>query len=68
MVRDNRPRMIDLVLSENRCVWMSRAPDTLQWHEYKTADVKDKRVALWLQQEKERTAYVESKKRKFIVL
>lgn len=68
MVRDTRPRMTDLVLDANRCVWMSRQPDTLQWEEYKEADIKDRRIATWVEQEKERVAYVDSKKRKFIHL
>jgi late competence protein required for DNA uptake (superfamily II DNA/RNA helicase) len=68
MVRGERPRMIDMVLVEDKCVWTERRQDTYQWHEYKEADIKDKRVSLWIQQEKERQGYVESKKRKFISL
>jgi late competence protein required for DNA uptake (superfamily II DNA/RNA helicase) len=68
MVRGGRPRMIELVLVEGRCVWTGRRQDTYQWEEYKEADLKDKRVELWIQQEKERQGYVESKKRKFISL
>lgn len=60
--------MIELVLVEGRCVWTGRRQDTYQWEEYKEADLKDKRVELWIQQEKERQGYVESKKRKFISL
>lgn len=66
MVRNNRPRMVDLVMDENRCVWMARHPETLQWYEDREADIKDKRVSTWVRQEKERIAYVESKKRKFV--
>lgn len=66
MVRNNRPRMVDLVMDENRCVWMARHQDTLQWYEDREADIKDKRVSTWVRQEKERNAYVESKKRKFV--
>tara|TARA_B110000977_G_scaffold154214_1_gene196001 strand:+ start:2125 stop:2268 length:144 start_codon:yes stop_codon:yes gene_type:complete len=47
---------------------MSRQPDTLQWEEYKEADIKDRRITTWIEQEKERVAYVDSKKRKFIHL
>jgi hypothetical protein len=68
MVRGERPRMIELALVEGRCVWTGRQQDTYQWKEEKEADLKDKRVELWIQQEKERQGYVESKKRKFISL
>lgn len=68
MVRESRPRMTDLVLESNRCVWMTRQTDTLQWKEYREADNKDRRLKQWKEQEKERVAYVDSKKRKFIHL
>lgn len=68
MVRPPRPRMTDLVLEGNRCIWMARQSDTLQWEEYQEADQKDPRIQLWFEQEKERTDYVESKKRKFVLL
>tara|TARA_B110000091_G_scaffold177776_1_gene193215 strand:+ start:1722 stop:1904 length:183 start_codon:yes stop_codon:yes gene_type:complete len=58
--------MVDLVIDENRCVWMARHQETLQWYEDREADIKDKRVSTWVRQEKERNAYVESKKRKFV--
>jgi hypothetical protein len=60
--------MTDLVLEGNRCIWMARQSDTLQWEEYQEADQKDPRIQLWFEQEKERTDYVESKKRKFVLL
>lgn len=66
MDRCTRPRMVDLVMDEGRCVWMARHQDTLQWYEDREADIKDKRVVTWVRQEKERNAYVESKKRKFV--
>lgn len=66
MDRCTRPRMVDLVIDEGRCVWMARHQDTLQWYEDREADIKDKRVVTWVRQEKERNAYVESKKRKFV--
>jgi len=47
---------------------MARQSDTLQWEEYQEADQKDPRIQLWFEQEKERTDYVESKKRKFVLL
>ena len=66
MRRPPRPRMVDLVMDEDRCVWMARNQQTLQWYEDREADMKDKRVSTWVRQEKERNAYVESKKRKFV--
>jgi hypothetical protein len=68
MVRQHRPRLTDLVLDSKRCVWMTRQQDTLQWQEFKEADTKDPRIKLWREQEEERVAYVESKKRKFVQL
>jgi hypothetical protein len=68
MVRGGKPRMIELVLVEGRCVWTGRQRETYQWEEFREADVKDNRVSLWIQQEQERQGYVESKKRKFVSL
>lgn len=68
MVRNQRPRMIDLVLSEERALWMERAPDSFQWFESKEADMKDPRIQRWYAHEEERVDFVESKKRKFVDL
>lgn len=68
MVRNQRPRMIDLVLSEERAVWMERAADSFQWLESKEADMKDPRIQRWYAHEEERVDFVESKKRKFVDL
>lgn len=68
MVRNQRPRMIDLVFSEERAVWMERASDSLQWVESKEADMKDSRIQRWCAHEEERLDFVESKKRKFVDL
>ena len=60
--------MIDLVLSEERAVWMERAADSFQWLESKEADMKDPRIQRWYAHEEERVDFVESKKRKFVDL
>jgi late competence protein required for DNA uptake (superfamily II DNA/RNA helicase) len=66
MVRSHRPRMIDLVVSHGRPVWMERQTDSLQWMESDVADTKDPRIHKWLTHEEERIEFVESKKRKFV--
>ena len=68
MVRKERPRMIDLVISEGRAVWMQRCPESLQWHQSKVANMKDHRILRWTNHEEERVHFVESKKRKFVEL
>lgn len=68
MVRQARPRMIDLVISEDRPIWMERAKDSMRWKTSKEADMKDPRIRRWVQQEEERVSFVESKKRKFVQL
>ena len=68
MVRQNRPHMIDLVVSNDRVIWMGREQDSLQWKEDREADLKDPRIQTWLCHEEERVDFVESKKRKFIDL
>ena len=66
--RNDRPRMIDLVISEGRPIWMQRCPETLQWHQSKLADIKDHRIKQWADHEEERVKFVECKKRKFVHL
>lgn len=66
MVRNYRPRMIDLVMSDGKPTWMERRKDSLQWHESLAADTKDPRIQTWAQQEEERVDFVNSKKRKFV--
>jgi hypothetical protein len=66
MVRAQRPRMIDLVISEKRAVWMERTPGSMQWQESVPADLRDPRIQTWRRQEEERNAFVESKKRKYV--
>ena len=66
MVRQNRPRMIDLVMSNENPVWMERKKDTLQWHESRRADEKDPRIRTWCTQEVDRLEFVQNKKRKFV--
>lgn len=68
MARGDRPRMIDLVMDDNRVVWMERDPKTFQWHESYEADTKDVRILTWARHEGERVHFVESKKRKFVDL
>ena len=60
--------MIDLVVSNDRVIWMGREQDSLQWKEDGEADLKDPRIQTWLCHEEERVDFVESKKRKFIDL
>lgn len=66
MVRQNRPRMIDLVMTNGNPVWMERKKDNLQWHESSCADRKDPRIRTWMSQEVDRLEFVNSKKRKFV--
>ena len=66
MRRQGRPRMIDLIMSENNPIWMERDPASLQWRETKAADIRDKRIYTWLQHEIERVDFVKNKKRKLV--
>ena len=68
MIRNQRPRMIDLVISDGRVIWMERRSDSLRWQESSDADMKDPRVKTWFRQEEERLQFIESKKRKFVDL
>ena len=67
MVRGPRPRMIDLVRSEGRVIWVERT-DSGKWDESHPADMNDLRIRKWAQHEEERVDFVESKKRKFVEL
>jgi len=66
MVRNKRPRMVDLVLSGGEAVWMERDASNLQWYESFRADAKDPRVCTWLAQETDRLEFVKRKKRKYV--
>lgn len=66
MERNHRPRMVDLVVSNDLPVWMERESDTLQWRQSKVADTKDPRIHKWITHEEERIEFVKSKKRKFV--
>jgi len=66
MVRNQRPRMVDLVLSNTEAVWMERDANTLHWSISKRADTKDSRIRAWMDHEEERSQFVQSKKRKFV--
>ena len=66
MRRQGKPRMIDLIMSDEFPIWMERDSSSLQWQETKMADTKDKRIHTWLQHEMERVEFVKSKKRKFV--
>ena len=68
MVREQRPRMVDLVISQDRVIWMQRSSGSMRWEESHDADMKDPRIAQWYRQEEERVDFVESKKRKFVSL
>lgn len=68
MVRGERPRMIDLIRSEGRVIWMERHPENFQWFESHEADIKDGRIKHWASHEEERLEFIESKKRKFVEL
>jgi len=66
MVRNQRPRMVDLVLSNTEAVWMERDANTLHWSISIRADTKDSRIRAWMDHEEERSQFVQSKKRKFV--
>ena len=65
MRRGERPRMIDMVMDDERVIWMERNPETFQWFESSEADLSDRRVSEWLKHEQERVQFADSKKRKF---
>ena len=66
MNQNNRTRMIDLILHENKPVWVTRNSTNYQWSAHSTADMTDKRIQKWQRHEMERHAIHEreSKKRK----
>lgn len=66
MVRNHRPRMIELVMSDGQPTWLERKPDSLQWCESFQADLKDSRIRKWSLHEEDRLDFVQSKKRKCV--
>ena len=66
MNRDNRTRMIDLILHENKPIWVTRNNTDYQWKAHTVADMKDDRIEKWQRHEMERQAIHEreNKRRK----
>lgn len=64
--RDDRPRMIDLVLVNNRVTWMKRNKSSLQWETMYMANEDDPRIMSWKESEIDKINYSKSKKRKYI--
>lgn len=65
--RPNRPRMVDLVVSEGVPTWVERDAQSMEWVKTNSADIKDSRVRMWFHNESEKLNYIQTtnKKRKF---
>jgi hypothetical protein len=64
--RDDRPRIIDLVLVNNTAMWMQRNKSSFQWEKMRTAIPNDPRIISWKESELDKINYSKSKKRKFL--
>lgn len=65
--RKERPRMIELVLIEEKAMWMQRHKLSLQWEELCEADNTDSRIISWKKNENDKINYINCKKRKILL-
>tara|TARA_B110000858_G_scaffold146103_1_gene166073 strand:- start:425 stop:607 length:183 start_codon:yes stop_codon:yes gene_type:complete len=58
--------MIDLVLVNDKAMWMQRNKSSFQWEKMRTAITNDPRIISWKESEIDKINYSKSKKRKYV--